>query len=184
MITLSSDCLLFEIAGGESVPLSADMIAVDVSGDSNGLFSDEFMRHATKAVFHYFRTELDRQTVSMAEFAEALEKVLIKFSPGARLAAEPARDEIFESDLSRLAHESGGGCELLFFPKLRDLLRRHLRSAPRLLRFRRLRDCVRELTGAKRWTPKCRSLEEQIVEYLRQCVSAEQTKSEVSLLVD
>jgi hypothetical protein len=184
MITLSSDCLLFEIAGGESVPLSAEMISVDVSGDSSGLFSDEFMRQATKAVFHYFRAELGRQTVSMAEFAEALEKVLTRFSPGTRLVAQSGRDEVFESDLSRLAQESGGGCELFFFPRLRDLLRKHLRSAPRLLRFRRLRQCVRELTGARRWTPKCRSLEEQILEYLRQCVSAEGTKSELSLLVD
>ena len=34
MITLASDCLLFELATGESIPYSADMVSVELMGDA------------------------------------------------------------------------------------------------------------------------------------------------------
>src|SRR6266404_5101325 len=119
MIALASDYLLFEMAGGETLPFSAANISVEVSADSAELFDSEFVRHAAKAVFHYFRYELRRQTVSVAEFAEALEKVLRGFAPRKVPAGEgqPAL-AVLESDLQPLAEESGKDSELFFFPRL------------------------------------------------------------------
>ena len=37
MITLASDCLLFELATGESIPYSADMISVEAGGRRGGV---------------------------------------------------------------------------------------------------------------------------------------------------
>ena len=51
MIALASDCLLFRMASGESVPFSADMVSVEVLGESAKLFDAEFIRHAANAVF-------------------------------------------------------------------------------------------------------------------------------------
>ena len=73
----------FQMATGESVPYSADMVALEVGGVTIELFDAEFVRHATKAVFHYFKHELGRQTVSVGEFAGALEKVLCGFADAA-----------------------------------------------------------------------------------------------------
>ena len=185
MITLASDCLLFELATGESIPYSADMVSVEVGGDTTQLFDSEFVRHATKAVFHYFKHELGQQTVSVSEFAGALEKVLRGFAVTAQLPAETnPGPRVLESDLHGLARESGEGSELFFFPRLRAELRRHLQDSPRVLRFRGLRGCVKQLTGARRWSLRCQSLEGEIVAYLRQCVSAESTPEEFALLVE
>jgi hypothetical protein len=180
MITLASDCLLFQMAGGESVPFSAEMISVELMGGASDLFDADFVRHAAHAVFHFFKQDQGRQTVSVGEFAEALEKVLRGFT----LAAPRAEPAVGESDLCRLARESGEGCELFFFPRLRDELRRHLQQAPRVLRFRGLRDCVKQLVGVQRWTPRCRTLEERIVEYLRECLGAEAGQKQFALVVE
>ena len=185
MIALASDCLLFRMASGESVPFSADMISVELMGETANLFDTEFVRHAANAVFHYFKHELGQDVVSLGEFSGALEKVLRGFAVTARAAAEqkPAA-RVRESDLRHLACESGKGCELFFFPRLRDELRQQLQQGPRVLRFRGLRGCVKQLAGARRWSRRCRSLQEQIVAYLRECLNAEPACAEIALIVE
>lgn len=185
MIALASECLMFETASGDSIPFSAEMISVELSGDDAGLFDPEFVENATNAVFHYFKHELGRETITVGEFAGALEKVLRGFDFKAELAAsETSKTHVLESDLRRLACESGKGCELFFFNRLRDELRRQLQRTPQMVRFRGLRGCVKQLAGVRRWCPRCRTLHEQIVDFLRQCLTAEATRLDCALLVE
>src|SRR6185295_13622597 len=134
MITLASDCLLFQLANGESVPFSADMISVELTGDKSGMFDPHFVQHATNAVFHYFKNDLGRLTITVGEFAGALEKVLHGFG----LCAQTPDPEngvgprVLESDLRQLACECGKGYELFFFPRLRDELRIKLKLSPQV----------------------------------------------------
>jgi SpoVK/Ycf46/Vps4 family AAA+-type ATPase len=185
MITLASECLLFELPTGESLPYSADMVWAEMAGDATELFDSEVVWQATKATFHYFKHDLGRQLVSVEEFTGALEKVLRSFARTAEVCA-PAGSEpdVLEYDLCRLALEAGQGCELVFFPLLRAELQRHLRQSPRVLRFCGLRGCVKQLAGARRWSPRCRTLEVEIVDYLRECLSAESGPAEVAMLVE
>jgi hypothetical protein len=185
MIALASDCLMFRLRDGECVPFSAEMVSVELMGDTGRWFDEEFVKQAAKAVFHYFKHELCRQAVTVEEFARALEKVLRGFrieAPAEQVATASAR--VLESDLHRLAYEAGEGCELMFFPRLRAELRDQLRQEPRVLRFHRLRDCVKTLTRAQRWSCRCRHLEDQIVGYLRQCVHSEIRQSEFALVIE
>jgi hypothetical protein len=182
MIALGGDCLLFRLASGEQVPLSAEMVSIELMGDTARWFDAEFVEHAAKAVFHYFRQELGRQSVTVGEFAGALERVLRGFKPPAEPAPAPVA-AVTEADLGRLARESGEGRELVFFPRLRAELRERMRQDQGVLRFRGLRRCVMELAGARRWTARCRTLEEQIVSYLRGCLTAEAGRTEYSLVV-
>lgn len=185
MITLASDCLLFELASGESVPYSADMVSVELEDDTAELFDEEFVRHAANAVFHYFKHELGRQSVLVSEFAGALEKLLRGFATTARASKKASsQPRVLESDLHRLAREFGQGGELLFFARLRAELQQHLLQPPRVLRFRGLRGCVKQLTGARRWGLRCQELEGEIVAYLRQCLSAETAPQEFALVVE
>jgi hypothetical protein len=185
MITLASDNLLFQLANGESVPFSAQMISLELSGGSSGNFDPHFVQHAANAVFHYFKHDLGRLTVTVGEFAGALEKVLQGFGLAAKLpkALQP-KPRVLESDLRQLAFDSGRGCELFFFPRLRDELRCQLRREPRMVRFRGLRGCVKQLTGARRWSPRCQSMRDHIIEFLRQCLSADAREQECALMVD
>src|SRR4051812_4891158 len=174
MIALAAGCLVFQMGGGENVPLSADMVSVEIMGDTAKHFDEEFVSHAAHAVFHYFKEDLGRQTVTVAEFAEALEKALRGFALSARAATEPGGDhKIVQSDLYQLASESGEGCDLFFFPRLRDEFRAQLRQSPQVLRFSGLRGCVKHLAGAQRWSPRCRSLHAEIVGFLRNCLTEE-----------
>ncbi len=186
MIALMSDCLLFRLASGESVPFSAEMISVELVGDVAGKFDPEVLHHATASVFHYFKHELGRETVTVGEFAGALEKVLrgLGFNVSSD-EPEPRRERrgIVEADLLMLARESGESRELFFFPRLRGELRAQLRRTPRLVRFRGLRGCVKQLAGARRWSLRCERLEEQIVEYLRGCLGAEPEQAHCALVV-
>ncbi|HEX3624838.1 MAG TPA: hypothetical protein VH280_05355 [Verrucomicrobiae bacterium] len=171
MIALNSNCLLFQLANGESIPCSAETICVEIIGSPESRIDPEMLRHAAASVFHYFKHDLDRETVTVGEFAGALERVLRNL--GLTLYPGSGEREVLESDLSLLARESGVSLELFFFPRLRDELRFQLRQSPRMLRFRGLRGCVKRLTQARRWSARCDALQEQIVDYLRQCLNAE-----------
>ncbi|MBK7997351.1 MAG: hypothetical protein IPK15_01115 [Verrucomicrobia bacterium] len=88
-----------------------------------------------------------------------------------------------EADLRLLAGESDLGGELVFFPRLRDAIRRELDGSPTILRFSGLRECVKQLTGAKRWSTHCQTLNDQIVDYLRTCLGAERSGASCALVV-
>ena len=185
MISLASDCLLFQLASGESVPFSAEMISVEVMGEAAEVFEPEFVKHAAASVFHYFKHDLGRETISVAEFSGALEKVLSGFGFKIQAADDlPAAAETAGGDLRLLAGESGEGWELVFFPRLRDALRTQLRQSPQWVRFHGLRGCVKQLVGARRWSPRCQTLHDQIVGYMRGCLSAEPRTSDCTLVVE
>ncbi len=186
MIALQSDCLLFQLTNGESVPCSAEMISIEIVGNSEGLLDPEMLRHAAASVFHYFKNELERETVTVGEFALALEKVLRSF--GLTLYADeppPLRGRKSRRPTSAcIARESADSLELFFFPRLRDELRAQLRQSPRVLRFRGLRGCVKQLAGAQRWSARCEKMQEQIVGYLRGCLTAEPEQKDCALVVE
>jgi len=181
MIALHSECLLFQLNNGESVPCSADMIAIEIVGEANGLLEPETLRHAAASVFHYFKIELAREAVTIGEFSLALEKALHHLGYTIH-AHEPGSHPggTSHADLSQLVSETAESLELLFFPRLRDELRIRLRNSPRLVRFHGLRGCVKQLAGARRWSHRCDQLQEQIVEYLRGCLSAETSQNETA----
>jgi hypothetical protein len=185
MIALSSNHLIFQLTNGESVPCSAEMITVEIAGNADGLIDAEMLRHASASVFHYFKSELQRETVTVGEFALALEKVLRNF--GLTLYADdppPLTKQILEADLRHIARESADSLELFFFPRLRDQLRAQLRQSPQMLRFRGLRGCVKQLAGARRWSARCEKMQEQIVGYLRECLTAEPEQNTCALVVE
>jgi hypothetical protein len=185
MIALQSDHLIFQLTNGESIPCSAEMITIEIAGNSEGLIDAEMLRHASASVFHYFKCEMERETVTVGEFAHALEKVLRGF--GLTLYADeppPLPASVLETDLRSFARESADSLELFFFPRLRDQLRHQLRQSPQVLRFRGLRGCVKQLAGARRWSARCEKMQDQIVEYLRGCLTAEPEQNTCALVVE
>ena len=182
MIALRSDCLIFQLNNGESVPCSADMISVEIVGEAHTKLDPEMLRHAAASVFHYFKNELECESVTVGEFSRALEKVLGHLGYTIHAGGPPG--EINDTDLTRLVREAGDSRELFFFPRLRDELRVQLRQSPRVVRFRGLRGCVKQLTGVRRWSPRCEHLQDQIVEFLRSCLTAETEQNQCALVVE
>jgi hypothetical protein len=182
MILLAHDCLFFELPNGDRVPLRSEMISIEVSSDAPTSLDAEVVAHATAAVFHYFKHDLERLTVTVDEFSAALERVLRRLAEIWGGTPKPPPDEWW-SDLDRLAAEADGS-ELAFFTRLRAELRGGLSGQPAVLRFHGLRGCVKALAGARRWTGRCRELRDAIVDYLRRCLAAEAGRRPCSLVVD
>ncbi|HEY3856763.1 MAG TPA: hypothetical protein VGO67_20450 [Verrucomicrobiae bacterium] len=189
MIQLKTDCLIFQTNDGEQVPCSAEWVTLELMGEGAQLVDPEVVRHASAAVLHYFKHELQRQFVSVGEFAVALERVLRNFGLSVYAdtettpKTEPQR-RVMECNLPALAKSSGAdGFELLFFPQLRQELQRNLKQGPHMVRFSGLRDCVKQLAGTPRWNQRCQHLNDQIVEYLRSCWQTEGAKNSCALVV-
>jgi len=200
MIQLKTDCLVFQTNNGQNIPCSAEWVTFELLGDGGTSIDPEVVRHASAAVLHYFKHELQRQFVSVGEFAQALEKVLRTFGlsvcadcqalpptpdgPGTPPPPGQSPPIVVESNLKDLAASaSREGFELLFFSQLRQELRRNLDQSPKVLRFHSLRDCVKQLAGARRWSGRCQRLHDQIVDFLRSCWESEPTRRSCALLV-
>jgi hypothetical protein len=52
-----------------------------------------------------------------------------------------------------------------------------------VLHFRGLRGCAKQLAGARRWSARCELIQDQIVEYLRGCLTAEPEQNDCALVV-
>jgi hypothetical protein len=181
MIALAADCILLRRNNGELEPLNSQAISIEVVSDGQPPFDEDFIKEASTAVLHYFKSEEGRDSVTLAEFAEALEKVLVGFSPEPLKTGCKDACRVVDADLQGLVADAA--FELTFFSQLRTELRTHLRLSPQVLRFHGLRQCVLRLAGARRWTPRCENLRGQIVEYLRECLAAE-TQCACALLVE
>lgn len=192
MILLRRDCLVFKTSSGENIPCSVHALTVELVGDSVGWLDKDLIFHAAEAVLHYFKSEKKQGTVSILEFSEALERVLRGLGLNVKTCSDepaagsqstpsfPAR--VVEADLTQLLPESDG-CELLFFSQLRETVRKEAGGEPFVLRFSGLENCVKRLAGARRWSPHCERLSDQIVEFLRNCLTLERGRADCGLVV-
>jgi hypothetical protein len=177
MIQLNPDCLIFQTSNGESIPCSAELVTIELIGPAADILDPDLIRDASAAVLHYFKVELGRTFVTVAEFSDALERVLRGLGLTVRPAEESCAGQVKAADLRQIACDSGKGCELFFFPHLRDEMRRLLNQSPEVLQFTGLRSCVKQLVGARRWSYRCQVLSDQIVEYLRGCLCHDSRKA-------
>jgi hypothetical protein len=88
------------------------------------LVDPEILKNAAATVLHYFRVELCRDTVTLGEFSEALERVLRKFgvSVQSKIKGAPgthAQAPVAAKSLVALAREAGNAGELAFFPVMK-----------------------------------------------------------------
>lgn len=185
MIWLHSDCLLVQTSEGETIPCSAEAVLIDLVGEAAASLDAELVQNAAQGVLQYFKEELHRDTVTVAEFAAAVGQVFQKLGLHVQLGEDVAvRRHVVEMDLERLVSDSGVAFELGFFSRLRDEMRLRLKEAPGVLRFKGLRECVKGLSGARRWNHRCQALNDQIVDFLRQCWTQEPRPRDTALVVE
>jgi hypothetical protein len=173
---------MFQTNCGQQVPCSSEWVTLELIGDAAALVDPELIRHAAAAVLHYFKEELHREFVSVAEFAAALEHALRAVGVSIFAGAEPGSLRVLDSHLPELMKSAGGNGELFLLPQLRQELARRLEEAPQIVRFNGLRPCVKQLAGANRWCPRCENLSDQIVAYMRTCLQSD-TRSHACTLV-
>lgn len=167
MIRLRTDCLVFETRDG-GVPCPVELVIDQLLGEAAAWVDPEILKQAAAGVLRYFRDDLGRDSVTVDEFSHALARVLEAF--GVRVVAEESsaasKADPAALDLRALAREVGAGFELGFFSRLRGELTHRLADPPRVLRLQGLRSCVKHLTAARRWCPRCRRLSGQILAFV------------------
>jgi hypothetical protein len=183
MIQLNPECLIFETPAGEHIPCSAEVATLQLMGDSAPGVDFEVVQNASAAVLHYFKHELNQESVSVGDFAQALQKVFLNLGVKMPVEAPALEPRAADSDLERLARDASDGLELVFYAALRAELRRLLAGAPGVVRFRGLRECAMRLTGSARWNRRCQGLSDQIVAYLRTCWSVEAPPRPCALVI-
>src|ERR1043165_2154436 len=186
MIVLRHDCLVFKTSDGESFPCSTQEVTVEILGDAIGLLDEEVIKQASEGVLHYFKSELGKTSVTISEFSSALEHALRAL--GLHVSSADGKDSkvtprVVRSDLKHLAGPSEQGFELMFFGRLRSALLEVLEQSPDVVHFRGLRPCVKQLLQAKRWSPGCQQLNDQIVDFLRSCFDSQRRSTDCALLV-
>jgi hypothetical protein len=185
MIRVHSDCVFVQGQGDDLLAGASHEVMVEFETNPRTFLDPELVHHAAAAVLHYFKHELGRSSVSVGEFSMALERVLRGFGLNVKAVSSVDRALLVaESDLRKLACDSGRGVELIFFPRLRREVRERLLQRPRIIRFQGLRGCVKQLVGARRWTHRCQRLNDQIVDYLRLCWSSEAAAASCALVVE
>jgi hypothetical protein len=179
---LKNDCLIFQTNCGHNVPCPAEWVTLELFGDAASHVDPELIRHAAAAVLHYFKVELQRQFVSVAEFAAALEHALRAM--GLSIFADTGAGSVaaLDSHLPELMKNAAGNGELFLLPQLRRELARRLGQSPHMVSFNGLRPIVKQLAGANRWCPRCENLSDQIVDYMRTCLQSD-TRSQACTLV-
>ena len=183
MIQLRRDCLLLRTLTEDFIPCSAELFTIQLVDTEGSTVDPDFIRHAAAAVLHFFKHDLGRQSMSVAEFANALEKVLHAVGVKLNSKTPEQTSETETADLGTLASACACGFELAFFATLRQELKTRLASSPKVLLFRGLRSCVKGLLGAKRWSYRCQALNDQIVDYLRDCLETEAPATPCGLVV-
>ncbi len=171
MIQLHPDCLIFRTSRGELIPCSAESVTFEMIGESSGLIDPETVREAAAAVVHYFKYDLHRDTVSIGEFSEALQRALRCF--GFDVTTSSFENGLPSgTDLREIAR-AADDYELVFFQRLREEFLRQAKESEEVVRFWGLRECAKQITGAKRWGHSCECFSEQVVDFLRGCLSIE-----------
>src|SRR5688500_5664818 len=170
MIQLHPEYLIFRTSQGELIPCSAESVTIELIGDASSLLDPDTVREAAAAVVHYFKSDLNQHTVSVAEFSEALERALQCFGYEVTTTALENGRAPVGTDLRDVA-TSSDDFELCFFKRLRDEFQRQSKDSAEVVRFWGLRGCVKQILGAKRWGRRCESFSDQVVAFLRECLS-------------
>ena len=170
--------------GGGFLPCSAEQLTLEVIGDNGAGVDPETLKHAVAAVMHYFRAELQRTTITMAEFSAMLSRVLAGLGIAAEITEDgEASSDVRIADLGLLAADGAPAGELEFCQRLRTLLREQLAAAPTRVEFHGLRNCVKRLTGRKHWCPECEKTAAWILEMIRGWFEQDAVSRPTALLI-
>lgn len=197
MIALRDEFLLVAQEGGQYLPCSVEHLTFELAGSAAKQVDPEWMRQAAAGVLHYFKEELGKSHVTVAEFTAALSKVFQGLGLTAEVqsvepaatqaaggaAATEATRSVWRGDLRAIAVESGKLGELAFQQALLSQLAAALEAGPQTVEFSGLRGCVKLITGRKIWCPECRRWSAWIVDLLRLWLSEKAADRHVSLVV-
>jgi len=176
VITLAADCLLFELPGGESIPYSADMVWVELEGGTTGC-SIRSLSGTPRRLSSLLQTRVGPPERAHREFAGRWRRCCAASRSARRFRLHRTRSRTcwtmicvgWRMNLARAASLSSfRACG----PNYSGIL-----AEPACAAISRLRGCVSS-SPARVAGPALPDAGREIVDYLRQCLSAEPALTE------
>jgi hypothetical protein len=174
MIQLHSEILCLILPSGERIPCSPQSLSAELHRQFCQNLELDTVEAVVVAVWHFFKRDLNRDSVLASEFAQALRQVLddLGFHDASVRSNKPPL-EVCECNLRDWITANPSPLELVLYPRLRLEVRSCLARTPKLLRIRGLKPLSQYLTGSSRWNDHCRKTQHQILEFLRDCLKTE-----------
>jgi hypothetical protein len=179
MIKLNDHALFICYPDGRVEPLDLDRLVGEIAGQSqNSAFQLEswMIEHVVQSIVHYLRHELKKDSVTLQDFVNLSQELLNNFLESQQEKTEEV------CDLYQLAQKAGYGFELHFYDILRDHLSKMSHGGHASCVFVGLKRCVKFLAGHQRWRNRCRHINDEIVEFIRESL-ARFSKDDIKLSV-
>lgn len=161
---------------GRIEPLDLSQLVCEIAGQNESLASKLepwMVEHVVQSIVHYIRNEMKKETVTLQDFIDLSRELLAHFSAGGAKGKSAAEAVC---DLYQLAQRAGYGFELRFYDILRDHIQKASSNGSESYVFTGLRRCVKFLAGHQRWRNRCRVINDEIVEFIRETLERTATE--------
>jgi hypothetical protein len=174
MIALKDGLPCLEFEAGELVEFRKDWLVSSLAHAAHkaGYPKWWLAGHVAESVTEYLRLHCTDNVVAVSRVVQTVQSVL-QVIGYAEVATQfrPSRPPVRIS-LAELAGAAGNGFELAFFDLLHRRVRHALSHGISQLEFHGLERCVKKLRVRKAWSRDCDALRSEIVDFVREQVTA------------
>jgi len=168
MIRLNEHALLMCYPDGRVEPLDLSQLVSEIAGQNDSFASKLepwMVEHVVNSIVHYIRHEMKKETVTLQDFIDLSRELINHF---AAPPSTPSKTAEAICDLYQLVQKAGYGFELHFYDILRDHIEKASSNGSESYVFIGLRRCVKFLAGHQRWRNRCRLINDEIVDFIRE----------------
>jgi hypothetical protein len=133
--------------------------------------------HVTESIAFYLRLRNDENVVAFSQLSQTVRYVLKVIGYKEIVPHFAPSPPPISISLLDIAHEAGTGYELAFFDLLEKRINMLVETGVDDLQLCSLQSCVKHLRGVKAWTRACDALREEIVCFVREKLTANESLS-------
>ncbi len=151
--------------------------AITRAADEAGYPSWWLTDHVTESIAFYLRLRNDENVVAFSQLSQTVRYVLKVIGYKEIVPHFAPSPPPITISLLDIAHEAGTGYELAFFDLLEKRINMLVETGVDDLQLCSLQSCVKHLRGVKAWTRACDALREEIVCFVREKLTANESLS-------
>ena len=142
--------------------------AITRAADEAGYPSWWLTDHVTESIAFYLRLRNDENVVAFSQLSQTVRYVLKVIGYKEIVPHFMPSPPPISISLLEIAHQAGTGYELAFFDLLEKRINTLIETGVDNLQLYSLHSCVKNLRGVKTWTRACDALREEIVCFVRE----------------
>src|SRR6266480_1358610 len=179
MVAFKEEFPYLRTNSGQLFEFSRDWLhaAITRAADEAGYPSWWLTDHVTESIAFYLRLRNDENVVAFSQLSQTVRYVLKVIGYKEIVPHFAPSPPPITISLLDIAHEAGTGYELAFFDLLEKRINMLVETGVDDLQLCSLQSCVKHLRGVKAWTRACDALREEIVCFVREKLTANESLS-------